>query len=71
MYTPFEGPSAHLRWKLENNHWRIEHVMVADIGMKPLKPVGIEFIGGVEAYVRAGDGLLALRGGGLAVAEPR
>ena len=35
--------AAHLRWKTENGHWRIEHrpgaVMVADIGTKPLKPI--------------------------------
>ena len=34
--------AAHLRWKLDSDHWKLEHrpgqVMVADIGTKPLKP---------------------------------
>ena len=34
--------AAHLRWKTEQNHWKVEHrpgqVMVADIGTKPLRP---------------------------------
>ena len=34
--------AAHLRWKTENGHWKVQHrpgeFMVADIGTKPLRP---------------------------------